>query len=145
MAIKNGLMTIAVATVYLLFFEKFADVSFKGQPRCQRNSNRFVLLFVCGIFGLVASRKYFDHRNPNPVLKNGISLGGLLMALKITVSYWSQMNDQMKLAVIGFLFGGLFLHNYLRRDSKPQETNDQKVEKSSEVRDKSNVRHQNRR
>ena len=43
----------------------------------------------------------------NESIRNGVKYGGLVLTAKITINYWTQMNDQLKLMVISIIFGWL--------------------------------------
>ena len=112
--LKNTAITLIISIMYCVFFERVAEMLFKHQPMCTRNSNRFVCTFVIGIIGIGLSR-YFAKKNT--ALKYGFLLGGILLASKMTISYWTQMNQELQVAIIGFGFAVTIWYAYHHKDS----------------------------
>jgi hypothetical protein len=103
---KDIILTLVVVFFYILFFEKFGDVIFNNQPMCKKNSSIFVFLFLVSCLSIFGVKKKVFKIN-NKIIKNGVLYGGIGLILKRVFMYWGQMNDPMKLVVIG-LFGLLF-------------------------------------
>ncbi len=103
---KNIILTLVVVFFYILFFEKFGDVVFSNQAKCKKNSSIFVFLFLVSCLSIFGVKKKVFKMN-HKIIKNGVLYGGIGLILKRVLMYWGQMNDQMKLVVIG-LFGLLY-------------------------------------
>ncbi len=103
---KNIILTLIVVFFYILFFEKFGDVAFTNQTTCKKNSSIFVFLFLISCISIFGVKKKVFKIN-NKIIRNGVLYGGIGLILKRVLMYWGQMNDQMKLVVIG-LFGLLY-------------------------------------
>lgn len=107
---KRYIHALLISMLYVLLMEKVADVQFGNLPTCQRGSHKFVMLFVSGIVGIVVARKYLDRWGYNNTVKHGITVGGAVLAAKITVAHWAQMNEQLKLFVIAFGFTSIIVY-----------------------------------
>jgi hypothetical protein len=127
---KNIILTLVVVFFYILFFEKFGDVVFNNQTTCKKNSSIFVFLFLISCLSIFGVKKKVFKIN-NKIIRNGVLYGGIGLILKRVLMYWGEMNDQMKLVVIG-LFGLLY---YIWIDENKEVKNKKKQKRKNKIDD----------
>ena len=108
-AIKKTGQSMGILTLFILFFEKISDIYVSELPSCNKEAQRFVMLFIIGLMFYLFSTVYYKNFSimDNESIRNGVKYGGLVLTAKITINYWTQMNDQLKLMVISIIFGWL--------------------------------------
>ena len=108
--------------MYIILLENVIKVSFQNLPECDRNSRKFITTFVAGIMTIGIARYYkeflqLDYLQDN-IIHDGLCFGGIILTSKITISYWSQMDNRLKLVLFAFgFFSLLFIKKYSTKSS----------------------------
>ena len=97
--------------MYIILLEKLIEVSYQNLPVCDRNSRKFITMFALGIITIGITRYHEELPQldflQDKVIHDGLCLGGILLTSKITINYWSQMDDRLKLFLFAFGFSSL--------------------------------------
>jgi hypothetical protein len=117
----NYIYIIAISVLYYLFFQRLANYVYPAPEYCKlstnqnyndaeykkcqdayetskksNNWNKFLLLIVVAVIGIVASGFM-----PSSDISNGIGVGSLFVLLYTVYMYWGEMNEGARLAVTG--------------------------------------------
>lgn len=117
--LTDSLLAVPISVVYYLMIEKLSNIMFMNLPHVERHNNRFILVFTIGLLTMAISNKLVDAINKDvssSFVKYGLIAGGLALSTSITISYWYEMNDQMKLSVFFIIFIGLlYISNIIKK------------------------------
>lgn len=117
--LTDSLLAVPISVVYYLMIEKLSNIMFINLPHVERHNNRFILVFTIGLLTMAISNKLVDAINKDvssSFVKYGLIAGGLALSTSITISYWYEMNDQMKLSVFFIIFIGLlYISNIIKK------------------------------
>lgn len=110
-SILSPLIIIIVSLLYNGFFHKLTQVMYGRQPFDQNRYNSIVTLITIGIASLIFYKLVEDESIDVKINKNilkSIKYGGLLLIFSGIMNNWTDMNETIKLLLIGLTIGGIF-------------------------------------
>ena len=106
--------SIPLGIIYTIFFQKLGDIMFCNLPYNDKYQKYLTFLFLAGVIGIVLAQTIFTYNKTfkNQIIKHGLIIGGIILILYPTLTYWDKMTDETKLLVIGIALGGLLWYSY---------------------------------
>lgn len=108
------LLYIPFSLLYGYFLTKVANLWYNQYPTSEKNKKTLILLTVGSIIGLVLYKVLHNKESSiyNPSLATGLGLGGLLLLLYSTTTYWSSINEQNKTIIFGGILTAFVWYSY---------------------------------
>lgn len=128
MGLAGLIYSIPLGIIYSVFIQKFSDVMFANLPYNDKYQKSSIFLFLAGIIGIVLAQTIFTYNRTfkNEIIKEGLVIGGIILILYPTLTYWDKMTNETKLIVIGIAFGALLWYSY--RTNKHEEHSQRNVD-----------------
>lgn len=102
------------AIIYVIFIHKTADVIFTNMNSNDKYQYSLILFISVGIAGIVLAETVFTNNNilKNIIIKYGLIIGGIILLLYPTLTYWNKMTNQTKLIVAGVALAAIIWYCY---------------------------------
>jgi hypothetical protein len=112
--VADLLLSVPLAIIYCVFILKLTDVMYSDLPYNDRWQKSLVTLFIAGVVGIVIARTIFSQntRTQNKIIRDGLTIGGIILVLYPTLTYWDKMANEGKLVVIGIALGWILWYSY---------------------------------
>lgn len=111
---RNKVISLTVAIMYNMFFHKLANVTGKNLDFDERKKKAINVLFMAGIAGVVIGYILIqgDFKYKSDMIGLGLQLGGIFLIASSVINNWDEMNDNLKLVLIGGGLVGLCYYYY---------------------------------
>lgn len=111
--------SVPLGIIYTIFFQKLGDVIFPNLSYTDKYQKYLIFLLVAGLVGIILAQTIFTYNKTfkNQIIKHGLIIGGIILLLYPTLTYWNKMTDETKLLVIGIIFGCLLWYCYYNNKS----------------------------
>jgi len=132
MGIIDTIIYISIAIMYNLFVHNLASISYKDSQYEEKHQNTIIMLILFGGIGILIS-KMIDNKNKknNSLVSKGLYYGSILLLLTALVANWESIMEEMKLFIIGGVFGCLLWYGYNRENDL-----NEKMEKDKQINEK---------
>lgn len=118
----NVLLTTILTTLYILLITKLGDIISTPDNSIRNNdliektkleSYTWIVLFI-SIMGLIIA--YFmldkDTNKGNYIIRNSLTIGGVVMLLYVMFFYWDYLGDYSKLSLLGLSITAIIYYIY---------------------------------
>jgi len=111
---KNTLSYIAIGFVYNILFHKIGNVMYTDLDAEERKKHIITMIFMSGILGVVTGTMLVsdDFEYKNPVVGNGLRIGGIFLIFSSIINNWSGMGDHIKVGLLSCLLLVLIKESY---------------------------------
>lgn len=119
MGLFDIILYVSIAIMYNLFVHTLASISYKDSQYDEKHQNTIVMLILFGGIGILVS-KIMDDKNKkykNSFVSKGLYYGGILLILTALFANWESIVEEMKLFIVGGVFGCLIWYGYQRETS----------------------------
>jgi len=112
--IYNGVLIGVLSILYILLITKLADILTSGYEDPELKIERYVMvIFFISIMGLVIGYIWLSEiSNGNKIIKNSLSIGGILMLIYTIINYWEYLDDYAKLIMIALSISIIIYYIY---------------------------------
>lgn len=86
-----------ISIAYNFFIHHLSTIIYRDMPFEEKYYKNITFLFIAGLTSIVLAKILFQKR----ILKNGITLGGIILILTSLVGNWENINDEIKLVISG--------------------------------------------
>ena len=110
----NGVLIGVLSILYILLITKLADILTSGYEDQELKIERYVMIiFFISIMGLVIGYIWLSEiSNGNKIIKNSLSIGGILMLIYTIINYWEYLDDYAKLIMIALSISIIIYYIY---------------------------------
>lgn len=106
-----------IAIMYNLLIHNLASVAYEDLQYDDKDTNTIIMLIIFG-FGAIIVSKIINNKKKynNKYVRNGLYYGGILLLVTSLFTNWTDVGNEMKLAVMSLCFGGLIWYGYKIED-----------------------------
>jgi hypothetical protein len=112
--IKTFGISLMIAVFYNMFFHKLGNVLYNDLEFQQRKENTISVIFIAGIIGL--SIGYLlcldDFEYQSLSVGHGLQIGGVFLLVSSLLNNWTEMDDGLKLIMLGIMMSGSIYYFY---------------------------------
>ena len=115
------ILTTVLTTLYVLLITKFCDImstSDNGRKNAENEKNKLesytLMVLFLSIMGLIVAYFWLDKetKKGNYIIKNSLSIGGVIMLLYVMFFYWDFLGDYSKLTLLGLSITAIIYYIY---------------------------------
>lgn len=111
---KSFGISLMIALVYNMFFHKLGNVLYNDMEFEKRKENTISVIFIAGIVGM--SLGYImcldDFEYKSATVGTGLKIGGFFLLMSSILNNWTEMDDGLKLIVLGIMMVGSMYYFY---------------------------------
>lgn len=143
---KDIIFGLLLSFVYVVLVNKSISLFLSDLTYSEKFQQSMLIIFMIAILSLALAYTVFSSHElyKNNIIKIGLTVGGIWIMFHSLFINWNNINEEIKLLVIGVIFGLIiwfsYSHHNQQKLEKEKKLKDEKIKKKKEKREKERKR-----